>query len=71
MQRNGFFYKNNENDQIWWFYDTEVLGQPSFSFDKKKVFYLFGDYPDSLTPDQKDLFDKENPYWAQFFRGEC
>ena len=38
-----------------------------FSFDKKTVFNMFADYPYKLTEEQKRIFDKENPYWADFF----
>ena len=29
---------------------------------------MFADYPHKLTPEQKETFDKENPYWADFFK---
>lgn len=38
-----------------------------FTFDKKKIFNLFADYPWKLTAGQKEIFDKENPYWVEFF----
>lgn len=62
------FYKNEPDDKIWWLEDTDKIGEFLFSFDKKKVFNLFRDYPQALTPDQKELFDKENPFWADFFK---
>lgn len=62
----GEFYKNNPLDQVWWVDDIGTTGNFLFSFDKKKVFNLFRDY-DKLTPEQKTIFDKENPYWAEFF----
>lgn len=64
------FYKNKESDKIWWTDEIGVVGGFYFSFDKKKVFSLFKDYPDKLTSEQKELFDKENPEWAAYFRGE-
>lgn len=62
------FYKNEPDDKIWWLEDTDKIGEFLFSFDKKKVFNLFRDYPQALTPEQKELFDKENPFWADFFK---
>ena len=43
----------------------EKEGEHSFSFDKETVFDLMKDYPDKLTPEQKEIFDKENPYGAK------
>ena len=62
------FIKQNEADLIWWVDDAETIGEFLFSFDKKVVFNLFADYPQKLTQKQKALFDKENPYWANFFK---
>ena len=66
MQNN--FYKNNENDLIWWVDNTDQLGIWLFSYDKKKIFNMFSDYPRKLTKEQKEIFDRENPYWADFFK---
>ena len=62
------FIKQNEADLIWWVDDAETIGEFLFSFDKKVVFNLFADYPQKLTKKQKALFDKENPYWTNFFK---
>ena len=63
------FYKNNENDKIYWIDNSEEqVGVFLFTFDKKKIFNLFADYPHNLTPEQKKIFDEENPYWADFFK---
>lgn len=62
------FYKQNKHDKIWWVEELDEKGQFLFSFDKKKIFNLFEDYPHNLTKEQKELFDKENPYWADFFK---
>ena len=59
-----YFYKKHKKDKMWWVYDPSVRC-PKFSFDKETVFYLFRDYPKNLTPEQKEIFDKENPYWAE------
>lgn len=65
---NREFYKENETDLIWWVDNPDVLGVWEFSFDRETVFNLFADYPFKLTPEQKEIFDRENPYWANFFK---
>lgn len=65
---NREFYKENETGLIWWVDNPDVLGVWEFSFDRKTVFNMFADYPDKLTPEQKEIFDRENPYWANFFK---
>lgn len=67
MEQLNKFYKENPTDAIWWVDNSDVDGQHLFSFDKKTVFNLFADYPHKLTPEQKEIFDKENPYWKEFF----
>lgn len=61
------YYKNNETDQVWWLFEPDVIGEFVFSFDKVRNFNLFRDYPNELSKEQKEIFDKENPYWADFF----
>lgn len=61
-------YKNHKDDKISWIDDSETVGIFEFTFDGKKIFNLFADYPYKLTPEQKRIFDKENPYWAEFFK---
>lgn len=63
------FYKNKHKDTIWWVDNTnESVGEWIFTFDKKTMFNMFADYPYKLTKEQKEVFDKENPYWADFFK---
>ncbi len=71
------FYKENKGDKIYWVDHnvimpmtneiSGVLGELLISFDRHKIFNLWCDYPWKFTPEQKALFDKENPYWANFF----
>ena len=67
MEQSNKFYKNNPDDLIWWVNNPETKGEWLFSFDKKTVFNMFRDYPEKLTPEQKAIFDEENPFWADFF----
>ena len=62
------WYKNNENDRILWIDNVYERGTWEFSFDKKKIYNLFRDYPQALTPEEKRIFDEENPFWAEFFK---
>ncbi len=62
------FYKQNENDVIWWVDNIDTVGEFLFSFDKKKVYNLFADYPHNMTKEEKEIFDNENPYWKEFFQ---
>ena len=62
------WHKNRKTDRIWWADNgDEAKGEWLFSFDKATVYNMFADYPHGLTPEQKALFDAENPYWAEFF----
>ena len=67
MEQSNKFYKNNPSDVIWWVDNPETVGEWLFSFDRKTIFNMFADYPHKLTPEQKAIFDKENPRWADFF----
>ena len=44
------------------------IGIMYFTFDGHKLFNLFHDYPYALTPGEKEIFDKEFPKWAEFFK---
>lgn len=61
------FQKDEESDKIYWTSTLEYLDEYLFSFDKQTIFNLFEDYPHNLTPEQKEIFDKENPFWKNFF----
>ena len=63
----GDFYKNKKTDVIWWVDNFEYRGQHLFSFDKIKIYNLFSDYPHNLSAEEVEIFNKENPYWREFF----
>lgn len=68
VEMSNKFVKHNENDKIWWLKGGDREGERIFSFDKNETFNMFRDYPWKLTPEQKKIFDEENPFWADFFK---
>lgn len=61
-------YKENETDVISWVDNVEVIGERLFTFDGVKIYNLFADYPHNLSKEEKEIFDRENPYWRDFFK---
>jgi hypothetical protein len=61
------FYKKKKADIIWWVENFDTKGEHLFSFDKKKIYNLFLDYPHNLSKEEVETFNKENPYWRDFF----
>ena len=69
MEQSNKYFKNDPNDVIWWVDNAEkVKGEFIFTFDKETHFNMFEDYPYKLTKKQKEIFDKENPFWKDFFK---
>ena len=68
MSNKSELYKNNDTDRIMWVDDPEKIGEWVFTFDGEHFFNMFQDYPWKLTPEQKRIFDRENPFWANFFK---
>lgn len=62
------FYKEEPWHTIWCVSEMDEIGKLLFSFDKKKIYNLWQDYPHNFTPEEKATFDKEFPYWADFFK---
>lgn len=66
------FRKNKETDKVFWLDNGyHIRGELIFSFDKKKCYYIFWDYPNNLTnnltKEEKEIFDRKNPFWVDFF----
>ncbi len=62
------FYKRHPSDKMYWLDVTNAVGLHLFTFDKEVIFNLFADYPYRLSPEQIAIFDKENPFGADFFK---
>ena len=60
------WYKKSK-DRIWWEDVSDTVGLLIFSFDKEKEYNMFSDYPHKLSEEEKNIFEEENPYWAEFF----
>ena len=70
MANKVIFYKKNPKDKIWWVDNGgDVKGEMVFSFDKKKLYNLFKDYPQNLLKEEKEIFDSENEFWKEYFGG--
>ena len=62
--------QKNPKDKIWWVDNGgDVKGEMVFSFDKKKLYNLFRDYPQNLSKEEKEIFDSENEFWKEYFGG--
>ena len=67
VSKNGYeFYKDSESEKIWQVTreDSQEYGPYLFSFDFEHIFNFWTDYPDKLTPEQIEIFKKENPTMA-------
>lgn len=64
----GDWYQDTPSDKVWWREVINAKGLFLFSFDQVKIYNLFSDYPEKLTSEEVEIFDRENPYWAEFFR---
>lgn len=63
-----YCYKESDDDKTWWV-DTSwyAKGLMLITFDRKKFYNLFEDYPQNMTSEEIEIFDKENPFWEDFF----
>ncbi len=62
------FYRKDKESKVYWVVHTNTKGIHEFSFDKKKDYNLFRDYPYELTEEEKRIFDECEPFWAEFFK---
>lgn len=66
------FYTKRDTDQTMWVDDGKGIGDFRFSVDGgKTIYYLFGDYPWKLSDEEREIFDRENPFWVRFFGGSA
>ncbi len=58
------FEKSSPGSSIWMVSKISadgnpVLGEWQFSFDKKKIYNFYIDYPSNMTPEEVEIFNKE------------
>lgn len=70
MPNKYVFYKDEDHpdNKVWEVAEIGTVGKMLFSFDKKKIYNLWTDYPHNFSPEEKEIFDKEYPFWADFFK---
>ncbi len=67
------FYKKHEKDKVWW---LDRFGAKTgvffFTFDKKKMYSIFGGPPENdprnMSEEEKRIFVKEFPSYEKFVR---
>lgn len=64
------FYRWSENDKVYWVVnDPPALGRWRFTFDRKKIYDFWGgSFLKELTKEEKEIFYKENPHLADFYK---
>lgn len=60
---------NNKTEKLVfrWVDTPDTIGEYLFTFDGVRIFNMFHDYPYALTEEEKQIFDRENPYWEKYF----
>lgn len=63
------FVKEDAKSKIWDVIpEEEEYGGMYISFDCKKIYNLYKDYPDNMTEEEIEIFEKENPLWKELFK---
>lgn len=60
----NYEFEREDGEQIWWVVNDGTTGPLLFSFDRQKVYNYWTDYPDKLSPEELEIFDREQPLWA-------
>ena len=67
LNDDGTFYRKGPDKRVWWKHNDDTIGVHEFSFDRKKVYNLFRDYPWALSAEEQIIFDQDEEFWADFF----
>lgn len=52
------FSKENKDSRVWWTGKLNEIGPLYISFDKKKIYNLFEDYPYNMTIEEIEILEK-------------
>ena len=55
--------KDNENKRVWWTAPVGTVGTVLFSFDGKRLYNLWRDYPFNLSEEEQEIFREDEPFW--------
>lgn len=58
------FMKKSESDLISWVVPT-AYGDQRFTFDRKKIYDFWKDYPEKLSENERLIFRREFPFLAR------
>lgn len=61
-------YKENPYHVTSWVNHIGYIGEFIVTFDGKTGYNLFSEYPRAFSKEQLEIFDKEHPFWANFFK---
>ena len=64
------FYRNKRGDKIWRVDRVDEIGGIEVSFDKKKIYNLWTDYPSKFSAEEIEIIKKKCLTWLTFFRVE-
>lgn len=68
------FWKRSPGNKIWGvseMIDSDRMpGRMLISFDKKKFYNIYGDYPNKMTEEERKIFEEEYPDWVDWLNGK-
>lgn len=59
------WFKHSPDSRVWW-KETNEIGLFIFSFDRKKEYNFYRDFPEKLTPEEERIFREEEPILGKF-----
>ena len=60
-------FKESKKHKIWQVNEKDAIGSLLITFDKKKVYNLWTDFPLKFKQSEIEIIKEEMPYWYDFF----